>query len=348
MPAGIPYTSFPEIPLGPITLQTFGLCVAVGVILGAWLTVRRNRRLGISVDQSERIIMLLVVAGLVGARLLWVITAWDQIESPIDVIAVWNGGLQFSGGFIAALLLAPVLTRRLSSEQRWHLLDGAAMGLALGLAIGRIGCYAVGEHLGGPTSFPLGITYQGGPTVEGPLAVGETYWSTPVLEFLYVLVILGIMLWVDRRGTAGAGTIAGIFCALYAVARFGSDFLREFDQQLFGLTGAQYMTFALVVLGAWFLWTARRRESPASYRARLSEAAARRAVGAAATTDGDASAPSSAALDGAASDGAASDADTPDADTPDSDTATGPVADRPATAAGSGPPEPVAGQRRAE
>jgi phosphatidylglycerol:prolipoprotein diacylglycerol transferase len=299
VPAGIPYTSFPEIPLGPITLQAFGLCVAVGVILGAWLTVRRNRRFGISTDQSERIIILLVVAGFVGARLLWVVTAWDQIESPIDVIAVWNGGLQFSGGFIAALLLAPVLTRRLSSEQRWHLLDGAAVGLALGLAIGRIGCYAVGEHLGGPTSFPLGITYRGGATVEGPLAVGETYWSTPVLEFLYVLAILALMLWVDRRGTAGAGTIAGIFCVLYAVARFGSDFLREYDRQLFGLTGAQYMTIALIVLGAWFLRTARHRESPADYRARL-----------AATASG-ASAPE-AATDGRADDTVDTTADTID------------------------------------
>ena len=269
MPAGIPYTSFPEIPLGPITLQTFGLCVAVGVILGAWLTVRRNRRLGISVDQSERIIILLVVAGLVGARLLWVITSLDEIDSPIDVIAVWNGGLQFSGGFIAALLLAPVLTRRLSSDQRWQMIDGAALGLALGLAIGRIGCYAVGEHLGGQTSFPLGITYQGGQVIEGPLEVGVTYWSTPVLEFLYVLVILAIMLWVDRKGTAGAGTIAGLFCMLYAVARFASDFLRVNDETLYGLTGAQYMTIALLVLGAWFLRTARRRESPSAYLARL-------------------------------------------------------------------------------
>jgi phosphatidylglycerol:prolipoprotein diacylglycerol transferase len=269
VPAGIPYTPFPEIPLGPITLQTFGLCVALGVILGAWLTVRRNRRLGISVDQSERIIILLVVAGLVGARLLWVITSWDEIESPIDIIAVWNGGLQFSGGFIAALLLAPVLTRRLSSDQRWQMLDGAALGLALGLAVGRIGCYAVGEHLGGPTSFPLGINYRGGQVVEGPLEVGVTYWSTPVLEFLYVLVILAIMLWVDRKGTAGAGTIAGIFCVLYAIFRFASDFLRINDETLYGLTGAQYMTIALLVVGAWFLRTARRRESPAAYLARL-------------------------------------------------------------------------------
>jgi phosphatidylglycerol:prolipoprotein diacylglycerol transferase len=339
VPTGIPYTSFPEIPLGPITLQTFGLFVAVGVILGAWLTVRRNRRLGISADQSERIIIMLVVAGLVGARLLWVVTSWDQIESPIDVIAVWNGGLQFSGGFILALLLAPFLTRRLTSEQRWHLLDGAAMGLALGLAVGRIGCYAVGEHLGGPTSFPLGITYQGGPTVEGPLQPGVTYWSTPVLEFLYVLAILAIMLWVDRRGTAGAGTVAGIFCVLYAVARFASDFLREYDRELFGLTGAQYMTIALVVLGAWFLRTARHRESPTAYRARLEAARAARAEGTAATaTPGS---PADEAAAGASAVTARSDRSAA-ADTA-ADSAADEAAEGDAAAAG-----PVSGERRAD
>lgn len=314
MPAGIPYTSFPEIPLGPITLQTFGLCVALGVILGAWLTVRRNRRLGISVDQSERIIILLVVAGLVGARLLWVITSWDEIESPIDIIAVWNGGLQFSGGFIAALLLAPVLTRRLSSDQRWQMLDGAALGLALGLAVGRIGCYAVGEHLGGPTSFPLGINYRGGQVVEGPLEVGVTYWSTPVLEFIYVLLILAVMLWVDRKGTAGAGTIAGIFCVLYAICRFASDFLRINDETLYGLTGAQYMTIALLVVGAWFLRTARRRESPVAYLARLE---AEQATAADATADGSAEAVPTEADAGVPADEAAASGST---------AATGPVA----------------------
>ncbi len=278
--AGIPYSPFPTIPLGPLELQTFGLCVAVGVLLGGWLTARRNKRVGIGVEQTERIVLLLVVAGLVGARLLFVLTSLDEmfalegIDRWLYPIAVWNGGLQFSGGFIAALLLAPFITRGLPVAARWHLLDGAALGLSVGLAVGRIGCYAVGEHLGGPTSFFLGITYQGGVTVEGPLEVGQTYWSTPVLEFVYVAIILAIMLWVDRSGRAGAGTLAGLFSVLYAVARFGSDFLRDYDRVVYGLTGAQYMCLALLVVGAWFLWSARTRESPNAYRARLADEAA--------------------------------------------------------------------------
>ena len=146
------------------------------------------------------------------------------------------------------------------------MIDGAAIGLAVGLMGGRIGCYAVGEHLGGTTSFPLGITYRGTPgdTIEGPLTVGETYWALPVLEFLYVGVILAIMLVVDRSGRRGAGTLAGIFCVGYAVCRFASDFLREYDPTVYGFTGAQYMTMVLLPVGVFFLLTATRRESPAT------------------------------------------------------------------------------------
>jgi len=347
--AGIPYTSFPEIPLGPFDLKTFGLCVAVGILLGGWLTARRNARIGIGIEQTERIVILLVVAGLIGARILFVVTSTDEwfaldgLDRWLYPIAVWNGGLQFSGGFIAALLLAPFITRRLPAAARWHLLDGAALGLAVGLAIGRIGCYAVGEHLGGPTSFFLGITYQGGDTVEGPLAVGQTYWSTPVLEFLYVAVILAVMLWVDRRGTAGAGTLAGIFSLMYGVLRFASDFVREYDSRWwgtifdpqevdasgasqvdrFGLTGAQFMCLALIVVGVWFLLSARKRESPAAYRERLAAEAEMGADASTDTTVGGTTAPAATA-DAASTDAASADAASADATTADETRAAAP------------------------
>jgi prolipoprotein diacylglyceryltransferase len=80
------------------------------------------------------------------------------------------------------------------------------------------------------------------------------------------------MLLVDRSGRRGAGTLAGIFCVGYAVCRFASDFLREYDPTVYGFTGAQYMTMLLLPVGVFFLLSARRRESPAGYRARLAVA----------------------------------------------------------------------------
>jgi len=257
--AGIPYTPFPVLELGPVTVRTFGLLVATGMLVGIIVAARRNERYGIPRAETERVGFLLVVTGLVGARLLWVLTNLEAIERPLDVVAVWEGGLQFSGGFITAVLLAPLLTRRWPVTQRWVLLDGAVLGLAIGQAIGRIGCYAVGEHLGGPTGFPLGVTYQGGPTIEGPLEVGVTYHNTALYEFLWLLPLIGLLVWLDRRG-ARPGLMSAVFCLWYAVARFLTDFLRIYDETLFGLTGAQYMAIALAAFGLWLVLAGTREQ----------------------------------------------------------------------------------------
>ena len=145
--AAIPYTTFPVIELGPLTLRTFGLMVALGVVLGAWIAAVHAEQYGMTRDDTYRLGTRMVIAGVIGARLTWVATHCDQIEHPIDVIAVWEGGLQFSGGFIAAIVVGLPIFRGGTGCSA-----GAARrlraGLPLGLAFGRIGCYAVGEHFG--------------------------------------------------------------------------------------------------------------------------------------------------------------------------------------------------------
>ena len=279
IPLGIPYTPFPVIDLGPLSLRTFGLFVALGVIAGIWIAAWRNERFGIPRGQTERVALILVGVGFVGARLLWVVTHLDEISSFLDVFAVWKGGLQFSGGFITAILVSPLVTRKWPKGRRWELLDGAVLGLAVGQAIGRLGCYAVGEHLGGPTNFFVGITYQGGEVVEGPLQVGVTYHNTALYEILWLIPIIILLFWQDRRGVR-PGIMAGTFAVCYAVCRFATDALRTNDERVLGLTGAQYMTLVLFAFGLWVLWNARRMppvsatgESEPSPRASADDAA---------------------------------------------------------------------------
>jgi phosphatidylglycerol:prolipoprotein diacylglycerol transferase len=255
---GIPYETFPTIEIGPLTIRVFGLMVALGMIIGIIVAARRNERFGVPRGETERVGFWLVVVGLLGARLAWVLTNLERIDSPIDIIAVWEGGLQFTGGFIAAALLAPVLTRSWPKGQRWVFLDGAVLGLAIGQMIGRIGCYAVGEHLGGETDFFLGVTYRGGDTIEGPLEVGVTYHNTALYEFLWLIPIIVILLLLDRRGVR-PGIMTGTFAVLYGTMRFITDFFRTFDTTFGGLTGAQYASMALVVVGIAILATTSRR-----------------------------------------------------------------------------------------
>ncbi|HET7721849.1 MAG TPA: prolipoprotein diacylglyceryl transferase family protein, partial [Acidimicrobiales bacterium] len=186
MLAAIPYTTFPE--LGPI--RTFGLFVGIGVLVGAWIAGRYlEERAGIDREESYRMATRLVVAGVIGARLTYVVSHLEDMDSIIDPFAVWEGGLQFSGGFAGAIVFGIPFFRRWDKRQRWIALDGYAFGLSLGLAIGRIGCYSVGEHFGRLSSFPLAVRYDGGSVREStigdvPLVEGMTFHQTALYEFL--------------------------------------------------------------------------------------------------------------------------------------------------------------------
>jgi phosphatidylglycerol---prolipoprotein diacylglyceryl transferase len=253
MLAVIPYTTFPQIDLGPFQLRTFGVMVGIGVLLGAWVAATHIERYGLPREETYRIATRLVIAGVIGARLTWDVTHWDQIDGPLDLIAVWEGGLQFSGGFVAAVAVGLPTFRRWGRELRWRALDGYAYGLTIGLAIGRIGCYSVGEHFGSESSWLLATRFDGGSTRE-PADIGDTFHQTALYELLFLLVLFAVLtLLVRRRPGVGAGVMMGVFCLYYGVARGLSDFLRVNDDTVAGLTGAQWMCVALVPTGLWIL-----------------------------------------------------------------------------------------------
>jgi phosphatidylglycerol:prolipoprotein diacylglycerol transferase len=244
----IPYRTFPIIDLGPFSVRTFGVMTALGVLLGVGLLVRHVRPLGIDAERVTDLAVRLVLFAFVGARVTWVLTHLGELAGPLDAIAVWKGGLQFSGGFLFAVAYLASWMRRHPDVPRTVLADGLAYGLTGGLMLGRVGCYAVGEHLGRPTSFFLGTEYRGGPTIEGPIAVGTTIHNTSLYEFLGLLVLLGVMTLVRRRRPA-PGALATLFALWYGVQRFGTDSLRAYDGRTYGLTGAQYLSVALFAFG---------------------------------------------------------------------------------------------------
>jgi phosphatidylglycerol---prolipoprotein diacylglyceryl transferase len=267
--AAIPYTTFPSIDLGPLSLRTFGLMVALGVLLGAWVAASYAERFGISRDETYRVATWMVLAGIVGARLTWAATHTDQIDSPIDVIAIWEGGIQFSGGFIFAVVVGLPFFRRWNRLQRWHVLDAYALGLTLGLAVGRVGCYAVGEHFGRVSDFFLATRYDGGdvrePTLgDTPLTVGTTFHNTALYELIYLMVLFAVLgaiiLAARRRGReVPTGTIVGVFLVYYGITRWLSDSLRVNDERVAGMTGAQWMCLVIIPAGIWILWKVRPR-----------------------------------------------------------------------------------------
>lgn len=267
--AGIPYQTFADFDLGPLTIRSFGTIVGIGVILGAWIAARDIERWGVPREETYRLATRMVVGGVIGSRITWVLSHLDQIDSPIDVIAIWEGGIQFSGGFISAIIIGFPTFRKWSRKLRWRILDGYAYGLTMGLAIGRIGCYSVGEHFGRTTDFFLATTYEGGSTQEDfigdqRIVEGLTFHNTALYEFIHLLVLFVIMVTLRSRARAAGrelkpGTLMGIFVLWYGIGRFLTDLLRANDESVLGLTGAQWMSVVLVPVGLWVLLRLRHR-----------------------------------------------------------------------------------------
>jgi len=344
--AAIPYTTFPTIELGPLNLRTFGLMVALGVLLGAWIAAAYAERFGVPRDDTYRVGTWMVLAGIIGSRLTWAATHRDQIDSPIDVIAIWEGGIQFSGGFICALIVGLPFFRRWDKLLRWRVLDGYALGLAIGLGIGRIGCYSVGEHFGRTTDFFLASRYDGGEVREPSLGdtallEGTTFHNTSLYEFLYMVVLFlgmgALVLAARRRGREVVpGTLVGIFVVYYGVLRFISDSLRVNDERVLGMTGAQWMCLVMIPAGIFVLWKVRPKLALLAAAAEAESAAAVETTDDADETTDDTDAEADAALDTDAGPdtGAAVDADgdteaiSTEADpAPDDDAATVPHAE---------------------
>jgi phosphatidylglycerol:prolipoprotein diacylglycerol transferase len=263
--AAIPYETFPKIELGPLELRTFGFVVAVGVLLGAWLAARHGERFGVPRDTTYALAMRMVIVGVIGSRITWVLSHTDEVDSPLDVIAVWKGGLQFSGGFLFAVIAGYPVYRNWNRLTRWHSLDGYAYGLSIGLAIGRIACYSVGEHFGQLTSFALGVRYEGGSVREAtlgdvPLREGMVFHNTALYELIYLLLLFAFLTWFLylRKTRPPAGLAIGIFCAYYGVSRFLSDSLRVNDERVLHMTGAQYLMIALMAASIWILTRVRK------------------------------------------------------------------------------------------
>lgn len=261
--AAIPYRTLPGFDIGPLDIRVFGLVVAAGVFLGALVAARHAERFGVSRDAIYRLGLRMVVFGFVGARLTWVLSHWNELDGPVDAIAVWQGGLQFSGGFVAAVIVGLPTFRRWDVATRRHSLDGYALGLSVGLAFGRLACLSVGEHFGRTTEFALGVQYRGGPTQEDtlgaiPLEVGQVFHQTALYEFLYLAAIYVVLRTLLHRAAMPPGGAIALFCVTYGVSRFAWDSLRVNDERFLGLTGAQFLSVGLVVTGVWLLLGLRR------------------------------------------------------------------------------------------
>ncbi len=251
MPAVITIGIDPNIHLGPITLAWHGVTIAIGVAIGALVAGRLARARGLESDPLYAIAGLLVLGGIVGGRLFYVLEHGGAL--------LGTRGFTFDGGMIlAAILVAGYVWR---SGLSGAYLDVVAVGLPLGVAIGRIGDVINGEHYGPQSNFFLAVrnSHPDALTPNPALA----YQNGGLYEVLLGLAVFVVM-WSVRNRARHPGDLAWLVLGLLAFGRFFEFFARSDSPGLaLGLDNAQWTSIALlVVVVAGRLSANRRRRSP--------------------------------------------------------------------------------------
>jgi len=240
----------PEIDLGPLTLQTFGIMLALGFIGAGVLMTRRLREIGRNADWAYEIAFSGMVGGLVGSRVDYIIQNYDTVSDDLlgSVFSgtglVWFGGLL--GGAAGVLLWA-----RLRGFLGLRLLDLCAPALALGYAVGRVGCQLAGDgDYGVASDVPWAMAYP-----DGTVPTTEEVHPTPVYEAL-AMTLVAYVLW-RLRDRFRPGILFALYLIAAGIERLLVEFVRRNEDVAIGLTQAQLISVAMIAAGA--LWVASRR-----------------------------------------------------------------------------------------
>jgi phosphatidylglycerol---prolipoprotein diacylglyceryl transferase len=240
-------------------MPTYGLLVSLGVLIGLWISVRNSQKQGIDPDNAWNLGIIVVMCGIIGAKVLYIIVDWGEYAAhPGEIFSLntLQAGGVFSGGLIGAFAAAAWYIHR-HRMPALATCDAFAPGLALGHAIGRVGCFAAGCCFGKPTDHFWGVTFT------SPIAhelvgtpIGEALQPTQLFESAVELANFFLLAWLLRRKKFD-GEIIGTYFFLYGIARFFLEYLRGDPGRgdVFGIiTGTQLVALCLIAVGGFIWW----------------------------------------------------------------------------------------------
>ncbi len=251
MIASFPSPSFNTIEIGPLSLNIYGLMIALGVVAAVWLFGRRLEERGIGTrDDASAIAVWAVLAGVIGARLYHVATDIEKFRGDWWRIAqIWEGGLGIPGGLLLGVPVGMYMAHRRHIPAAVAA-TCAAPAIALAQAIGRWGNYFNQELYGRPTSLPWALRIDA-ENLEKGLAIGATFHPTFLYESLWSLALCGVLLWIDRRFRPAPGQLFAVYIMGYGLGRFWVEGLRiDEADHVAGLRWNQWVAVAFVVGGA--------------------------------------------------------------------------------------------------
>ena len=239
-------------------MPTYGLLVATGVLLGLWISVRNSEKQGINPEHAWNLGIYVVLAGIIGAKVLYVINEWRTLGhlNEIFSFSTLQAGGVFSGGLLAGLAVAVWYIRK-HSIPALAACDAFSPGLALGHAIGRLGCFAAGCCFGKETHHFWGVTFtdQLANSISGT-PLGIPLQPTQLFEAAVELANFFVLTWMLKRKRFD-GQVFGAFLILYGTARFFLEFLRGDPGRgeiIPGVLSGTQLIAILLVLGGGVIW----------------------------------------------------------------------------------------------
>ena len=237
------------IQIGSISIHWYGILIDIAFILGAVLSYRQAKISRLSTDHLFNIIILIIPAALIGARLYYVIFNWQSYaHNPLEAFAIWHGGMAIHGGLIAGVIVGYFYIRKYNLNF-WKYSDAVAPSIILGQAIGRWGNFINQEAYGYPVSsefishFPAFIQKQ--------MFIENQYRHPAFLyESLWDLAVFAFMMYIFKRKQFD-GQVMLLYLALYSVGRFFIESLRMDSEMLGPFRLAQVISIILIGLAVY-------------------------------------------------------------------------------------------------
>lgn len=236
--------------IGPVAIHAYGVFMAAAFLAAAAWTMRETTLRGMNTAMVPSLSISIIVGGLLGARLLYVcIDPQRFINDPLEIPAIWNGGLVFSGGLAGGVLAGWFALRKQPHKIQWA--DVMAPGLALGQCIGRIGCIMAGCCYGSSCTLPWAIMFtnqQSLAPLYRPLHPTQAYHSLAGLLTFLILIM-------TRKRLKRPGDAAGLFLVLFSAQRFIIEFFRaDYRGEIGMFSATQVVTGLFCLLGLTLLF----------------------------------------------------------------------------------------------
>lgn len=250
-------------------LHSFGLMVALGFIVGTWISTRRAIAVGLDPNAIQDLVFpWLLIGGIVGARVLYVISYWnkDFAGRPwTEIFALWNGGLVFYGGLIGATVAGIIAVIR-KNLPLWVTADCLMPGVAIGHVFGRVGCLLNGCCFGRTCEVPWALHFP----KDHPTA-GMSVHPAQLYEAGLNLALCGFLIWWHQKRRSFEGQVFAIYLIAYSFIRAFSEYFRgdysKISSPAQGVFTPGQSTSVLILaagIGVWIYLRARKQPAPSN------------------------------------------------------------------------------------